>query len=396
MAAKQRALTTDMTDVRINPEGFPRRILLAVTGLSPQVVTETIYALAVAAAPGSERFVPTEVHVLSTVRGAEQARLTLLSRDPGWFHRLRAEYELPEIAFDESHVHVLQTTDGRPLEDIRTPQDNHDAADFITEWVRALTADEDAALHVSLAGGRKTMGFFLGYALSLFGRPQDRLSHVLVSEPYEASGEFFYPTRESRSVELRPKLFADLSKARVELAGIPFVPLRHGLESRLLSRRTSYNTLVDALKVSLAPPELIVDPRAGRIRASGMIVPLSPTEFALYAVAARRVQNGGKLLEAPVKLDRLSMKNKDWSPRFLREVRSVWGEMRIPPRLEETLTRGVNNQWFSEHVSRLNRRLSQALGQAAHHYRLRKPRRDDPGYGINLSLDQIRFEEIAT
>jgi CRISPR-associated protein (TIGR02584 family) len=59
--------------------------------------------------------------------------------------------------------------------------------------VRELTADPDCAIHASIAGGRKTMGFYLGYALSLFGRPQDRLSHVLVSSPFESNQNFFYP-----------------------------------------------------------------------------------------------------------------------------------------------------------------------------------------------------------
>lgn len=38
------------------------------------------------------------------------------------------------------------------------------------------------------------MGFALGYAMSLFGRPQDCLSHVLVSDPYERVPDFYYPT----------------------------------------------------------------------------------------------------------------------------------------------------------------------------------------------------------
>src|SRR3990172_2018906 len=46
------------------PSSYPRRILLAVTGLSPQVVTETLYALAVEPPAGEERFVPTEVHLV--------------------------------------------------------------------------------------------------------------------------------------------------------------------------------------------------------------------------------------------------------------------------------------------------------------------------------------------
>ena len=63
-------------------------------------------------------------------------------------------------------------------------------ADFITEQVRQITADPAASLHVSIAGGRKTMGFYAGYALSLFGRAQDQLSHVLVSPSFELLKEF--------------------------------------------------------------------------------------------------------------------------------------------------------------------------------------------------------------
>ncbi len=69
----------------------PRRILLAATGLTPQVITETLYALATAEMP----FVPTEVHLVTTATGAENARLNLLLPKTGWFHRLRADYRLP-------------------------------------------------------------------------------------------------------------------------------------------------------------------------------------------------------------------------------------------------------------------------------------------------------------
>ncbi len=69
--------------------------------------------------------------------------------------------------------------------------DNAAVADFITEEVREITADPNASLHVSIAGGRKTMGFYVGYALSLFGRAQDRLSHVLVPPAFESPRRFF-------------------------------------------------------------------------------------------------------------------------------------------------------------------------------------------------------------
>lgn len=76
-----------MLDAHQQPHQFPRRLLVAVTGLSPQIVTETLYALAVA--PSASAFLPTEIHLITTRSGAEKARLALLSDEPGWFHRLR-------------------------------------------------------------------------------------------------------------------------------------------------------------------------------------------------------------------------------------------------------------------------------------------------------------------
>src|SRR5437867_2500290 len=183
------------------PHTFPRRVLLAVTGLSPQVVTETVYALTQELEPA---FVPTEVHLLTTAEGAERARLTLLSDEPGWFHRLRRDYGLPEMEFSEDTIHVLKAVDGTPISDIRTREENERLADTLTETIRELTADPNCALHVSIAGGRKTMGFYAGYALSFFGRPQDQLSHVLVSAPYESNDQFFYPTPYQHVIYTRP------------------------------------------------------------------------------------------------------------------------------------------------------------------------------------------------
>ncbi|MCU0841234.1 MAG: CRISPR-associated ring nuclease Csm6, partial [Thiobacillaceae bacterium] len=126
-------------------------------------MTETLHAL-IGLEPA---FVPTEVYLITTREGAERARLALLSEEPGWFRRFRNDFDLPAIVFDEDHVKVLCDDLGGALDDIRTPRDNQRAADLITETVRELTRDPDTALHVSIAGGRKTMGYYLGYALSL-------------------------------------------------------------------------------------------------------------------------------------------------------------------------------------------------------------------------------------
>ena len=368
------------------PRTCSRRILLAVTGLSPQIVTETLYALAIATDPP---FIPTEIHLVTTAEGAERARLALLSDKLGWFHRLRLDYALPPIAFDATHIHVLRDTDGRPMSDIRSPQDNLACADFITEQVRTLTADPDTALHVSIAGGRKTMGFFLGYALSLFGRPQDRLSHVLVSEPFENTWAFFYPTPYENVIETADKKLADARDARVSLAEIPFVSLRHGLPTALLDGSARFDATVAAAQASLGPARLLIDLAAREVQAAGHRFRLPPAALALLAVFARRAATNEAALAAPLK----DVPDPAWAERYLHELRAIVGPMRDTSSAEYALRGGMDGSYFSSRLSKLRSALDKHLGPAASTYRI-----DDGGnrphrYRLALEAEAVQLLE---
>lgn len=227
------------------PHQYPRRILLCVSGTSPQIITETLFALAVET-EGRPIFLPTEVRVLTTSKGAEQARLSLLAEDRNMFRRLCRDYGLHGIHFDASCIEVFRGVDGQPLEDILSPGDNELAADHITRVVAELSRDENAAIHASIAGGRKTMGFYLGYAMSLFGREQDRVSHVLVSEGFDGHREFFY--KPPRPVTLRNPVTGwemSTSDARIHLAEIPIVRLRSNEFEAVSSRSMGFSEAVE-------------------------------------------------------------------------------------------------------------------------------------------------------
>jgi hypothetical protein len=178
-----------------------------------------------------------------------------------------------------------------------TPADNECAANCITHWVRIATQDKDAALHVSLAGGRKTMGYYVGYALSLFGRPQDRLSHVLVDAAYERmTGEpaFYYPTKQAHYVFTHDKKdSADAAKAIVHLAPIPFVPLAKGLPKGILEGKLTFSATVEAAEKALASPYLQLDFRRRSVICGDKEVQMEPAAFAFYAwLAVRRKELG--------------------------------------------------------------------------------------------------------
>ena len=378
------------------PEDHSRRLLVAVTGLSPQVVTETMYALAVRPAHPGRPFIPTEVRLITTEEGAERAKLSLLHPESGRFHRLRADYGLPAIAFGPEQIHILRDADGRPLVDIRSRDDNTRAADTITEVIRNLTQDRDSALHVSIAGGRKTMGFYLGYALSLYGRIQDRLSHVLVDAPYESHPEFFYPTPESRVIYTPPPHNRphDTRDAEVALAIIPFVRIRDELPAALLDGEVRFDDAVSAAQRAIGPTELVIDLPRRRLRAGDRIIGLSPLHVAFLAWLARRQAHGDEWLACPS----TDAPEPLYAEAFLAEYRATLGELGDDERTAGRLRRegGMTGEFFSQTKSKLHRSLRARLGRReAQPYLIAedgaRPRRR---YGLDINPEAIRFGPV--
>ena len=361
---------------------FPRRILLAVTGLTPQIVTETLYALAVAQA---EPWIPTEIRLITTAEGAERARLSLLDPKDGQFLALCRDFGLEgRIAFPAQNIMVIRDASGVPLTDIRTPEDNTLAADALLAEVRHLCADENCALHVSIAGGRKTMGFFLGYALSLFGRSQDRLSHVLVNEPFESLREFYFPPAEPRVLHTAAGRPIHTADAQVLLAEIPFVRLRDGLPREALAHGAPFASLVCTAQLAVDPPALRFEPQNSRVWCGTQAVSLPPTLLAWYAwLAECRAKSLG---------EEGFVRHSDASPeRYLAIYARVVG--RNHPSLEKArqATRGgLDASQFEQKRSKINRHLDAALSLAAAPYKVCcRGRRPFTRYGIALPAERI-------
>jgi CRISPR-associated protein (TIGR02584 family) len=361
----------------------PRRILLAVTGLTPQVVTETLYALA---CRKQTPWIPDEIHLVTTATGAENARLNLLLPD-GWFHRLCADYQLPVIQFPAQNIHILCDAAGNVMEDIRTPQQNTLAADFITETVRRLTEDPTTELHVSIAGGRKTMGYYLGYALSLYGRSQDRLSHVLVSDPYETNREFYYPTPYDHPIHSKrgdKEITVDARNAQVDLADIPFVRLREGLPERLRKGQAGFSQVIATANRGMQPPRLTLDLANRQARVDDALLELGNTEFIFLLWLAERA-----LRETAATDWSTSAMAEEFLEVAARMLNTMSGEYE---RIEKALTWRKDiaikaAKYFEPHKSRVNRAIEDELGQpAAVRYQITRIREADTAH-FYLPLD---------
>ncbi len=195
--------------------------LVAVVGSTPQVMTETLWALRI------DRGVPIdEVFVITTTVGQKTCQERLL--DEGRFEKMLLDYNIdPKTVFDADHIHVFEDAEGDFLDDIRTSEDNRLARDQLFRWIEDWTRDAHVALHCSLAGGRKSMGYLLGAAIQFFGRPQDRLYHVLVTPPeIEMNRDFFYPPVRETQIPTSNGQHISTADVRIELAELPYVSVR--------------------------------------------------------------------------------------------------------------------------------------------------------------------------
>ena len=336
-----------------HPADFDRRILLCVAGLSPQIITETLYALATR----RDRFIPTEIRIITTAEGADRIHLTLLESTPEerHFHKLCADLHIDPtgIRFNDDTIHKIGNDS--PLDDIRSIADNEIAADTIAAIMRSLSDDPEAAIHASIAGGRKTMGFYLGYVMSLFGREQDRLSHVLVSPPFESHPQFYYPPVQPKVLRDRNNKPIHTRDAGITLADIPFVRLRGYLDAGILGETLNYSEIVSRTQSNIDPPTLRLAIAGRTIHCGEIALSLEPSLFAFYAWFVRRL-----LADKPA----IHWTEDKAAEEYLKEYARVVGEFSAEYEMAcAALSKGMDASFYEPKVSKINKRLETTLGK---------------------------------
>ncbi|MBN1849959.1 MAG: TIGR02584 family CRISPR-associated protein [Deltaproteobacteria bacterium] len=224
-----------------------KNILLAVTGLSPQVITETLYAL-----HQNARKVDA-VHVITTKDGKDLIYSNLLSDKTGPYFQYLEEYGVSpsEIDFSHKHIHTITNEHGVEIKDIASEDDNAHLLKKCLELAFRFTSDPDTNVFFSIAGGRKTMSSCLTLAAQMYGRRQDRIYHVLVSPEFEGNRDFYYPPKESHKIELKDEkghpYYKETRYARVTLIPIPFVSIRDHLSPEFLNEPKDPGSLMLSL-----------------------------------------------------------------------------------------------------------------------------------------------------
>jgi len=198
-------------------------IAFFVIGHSPAIITETLAARA-----SQHAIIADEVRVVTTKTGRERLSDRLFKQG-GWDDFCQQWPEYKQLRFDLQHIYYPEGMD-----DIRSEGDNRRMADMILNKLKEAIEDSDQ-VDASIAGGRKTMGYYLGFGMSLFARHKDRMTHVLVPDSWERNRAFLYPAK--RDIE------------RVELVDIPFIRLRGHLKPSV--GKADMDALVSSAQTSI-------------------------------------------------------------------------------------------------------------------------------------------------
>jgi len=348
-------------------------VLFAVTGMSPAVLTETIWSLAHEKPPT----IPDRVVVITTSIGKNRIEAELFTPTPEYggltvWQALRKQILGPNFENDPrinmEDIRVIANCDpktGRsyPLPDIRTPADNETAADFILEELRRLTENPDIRVVASLAGGRKTMSALLYAAMSLLGRANDRLTHVLVSEPFDnpsLTPKFYFPTPDGALETLHqlPSTGATYSSsdAQLWLADVPYVHLRDLFPKHLGRYPGKFYNLIRAysrrIQEIMTPPTITLDHQHFILKVNNTPIPLNAREFAIYQFLADRCRSG----QAPFcKYSVGTTEFSNWLPNWITQLEKL-------SRHYESLSKwkDITEEEIRKHLSGIRKKLIKA------------------------------------
>jgi len=396
-----------------------KQILLCVAGMTPQIITETLYALT---QERSERV--DEIRVITTLDGRDKimtgivngrgtAEESLLAPNKGQFYNFCRDFkiDLRTIKFNEKSIALLRTPDGLTLADIRQPADNEFAGNQICDIVRELTKDPNSRIHASAAGGRKTMSIYLTAAMQLFGRPQDTLSHVLVNEDFETNTDFYYPPPIARIlINKRSGKELSTNDARIYLADIPFIRLRGVLENWLQSGGPHYGDFVRRAQEELRLNESANDLRIGlakqTVTIAGHVIKLQPQKFFYYLLFSYlRKESGGPNHDGFVTLIDIQLSDLDAVVRLLTanrfgieqyELAGGFGFLdKLIPWVRQAYTDPDFQQSFLEVKAKIKDRIGKRVANDALRDRFAiaaDGERGETRYGLNLAAERISFE----
>lgn len=345
-----------------------KEIFIFVAGTTPQIITETICALSQKRHP----IYPDEIFIVTTLTGKRFIEKSLIN--DGILSKMVFELALPQIPLTKDSFIVPVDAQNIEIDDIRSEEENELMGNAITSLVRNKSQEPSSRLHCSIAGGRKTMSFYLGSALQLFGRQQDRLYHVLVTPEFESNPSFFFKPKKNRVIEGKGMNGAPMKlntkDAVIELAELPFIRLSGKISFQGEDFRELVHEGQRTIDTAMIQPELIINLSERYIQIGKTIIEMLPIQLMFYTAFLRR-----KLFNC-VHPDRdycrhctdcfMTIKNDLMSKRFIEQIaedhRAIYKNS--PMRTDDFLEKwknGITGEVIRQNISKIKKAINEQL-----------------------------------
>ena len=374
-----------------------KELFLFIVGITPQIVTETIYALIHKNPP----IHPDRILIITTSTGKDKLEKELIKS--GRLEAFFKEFKLKTVA---PEIMVIKNGKGEPLDDIKTYADNEDTGDFITSIVEKLTEDKGVRLHCSLAGGRKTMGFYLGSALSFFGRPWDKLYHVLVNPEFESHPDFYWKPKKNKTIEARLPDGSirriNTRDASIQLAELPFIRLGEKFSIKKKGFRELVKEGQRELDIAHVQTDLVLNLKTRTITIGDISIKMEPLQIFLYTALLRRKTDYCKqpkrkscdgctdCFERPD--DILS---KDNIENFKQDYISIYNQPKWDDFLHKRKENGFDALTIRSKRSKINKKIKKHIGSKfiSYHYIIDSYKKTwgEYKYGIRIDKSKIKI-----
>jgi len=339
-----------------------KEVLIFVAGTTPQIITETIYALIHQNPP----VYPDEIYIITTTHGKELIKENLM--DAGRFAEFCKEFKLKGDIFNKDSIVVVKDRNGNMLDDIKEAQDNKSLGDFITNFIKDKTTDDKTRLHCSLAGGRKTMSFYMGSSLQFFGRPWDKLYHVLVTPEFESNPDFYYKPKKDRVLHKDGKEL-HTKDTEIFLAELPFIRLR----DKIPLDKKGFKELVQEgqkeIDTSTIQPVLSVNLKERTIYIGDIPIDMVPIQLMIYTAYSRQKTDHCKYPEnayclscADCFLPIVDLTSRPALEKMVKDYRVIYSIQ--PFRADDLLDKckeGLRMEILRSNISKINRTIKEQL-----------------------------------
>lgn len=284
------------------------QVLIVVLGTSPAILTETVWALAV-----NEGIVPDEIEIWTTKTGKNVFEKAVLTKDAKtgktvWDSLLddlsKRKIDITDkLALDEDSWKIFANTKKQHLEDLLTTEDNLATADKMLKELRGHD-DPSKQILLSIAGGRKTMGALALQCMSLVGREEDKVYHVLVNPPFDTglTPSFFFPEKKGKkwqSRETRDKTTVTDKDAKINLFSVPYIRVRPLYEEKLKEKVVSFSKLCERVQEKInKKPVLKINKTTGEMWLDDKKIKLNAVETVTLLMLIKMKRVGFDLAKA--------------------------------------------------------------------------------------------------